>query len=145
MEKEVIRMHAELTKHGLVALWESGGGMTHTGNAQIIVKPDGEKPLAVYIPHKGQLSCGNHALIPVQPYWYLISTTRWRDEIEHKVYKIARISKIGDPHVELTLINKFDKGEWDTPPESFLEKAIQTAEDKCKIYHCRSAVYVRTK
>ena len=144
MEKKVIRMHAELTKHGLVALWENGGGMTNTGQAQIIAKSDGTMPTAVYMPRSGHLSCGNHALIPVQPYFYLIQTYRSREEIEHHVYKISRVSKIGEPHVELTLINKFDRGEWDTPLEAFLVNAVNAAEDKVKSYHCRMACYARS-
>lgn len=142
---DVIRLHAELTKHGLVALWEQGGGMTHTGYAEIIATEKGEIPTAVYMPRSGHLSCGKHALIPVRPYFYLIKTNRSRGEIEHSIYKITRVSKIGDPHVELTLVNKFDRGEWDSPLEDFLVDAVNAAEDKVNSYHCRAAIYAKLK
>lgn len=47
-----------ITKKGLPALWESGGGATNTGSATIIAGPNGEKLVPIYVRRSGHLSCG---------------------------------------------------------------------------------------
>jgi hypothetical protein len=56
----------ETTKSGLTALWEEGGGKSNTGKARVICDEKGQPKKAVYVKRRGELSCGQHALIPVE-------------------------------------------------------------------------------
>ncbi len=138
------------TKRGFVAVWECGGGATNTGDATIIAKPNGEKPTACYIRQSGHLSCGDHALIPVHPGYYVVKTWHHRRDFTHRVYRIIRTFTEGEGDekqgkIEVVLVNEFSRGEWDTPLAEILQAAIDAAEDKATCYHCRSAHYVVTK
>ena len=62
--KEIWEM--ELSKNGLACMWERGGGFTNTGRATVICGPEGQRKKPIYIRRSGSLSCGNHALIPVE-------------------------------------------------------------------------------
>ncbi len=141
---------APLTKSGLVSVWEEGGGATNTGDATIICKADGTKPTATYIRRGGHLSCAEHALVPVQPGYYLIKSYHHRGDFIHEVYRITRAFKEGEGEqakgkIEVILVNKYDQGEWDHPLPENLINAVNTAEDKAKCYHCREAMYVTEK
>lgn len=81
----------ELSRSGIPCLWESGGGMTNTGEAVIIAGPSGEKKKPIHIRKRGHLACGEHALIPVEAGDYIITTYRHRAEYQNDVYKIANV------------------------------------------------------
>ncbi len=142
-------MNANLTKRGLVSMWESGGGMCNTGNAVIIAKSDGAKATAVYIRRRGQLSCDDHALIPVHPGYFIIKSYHHHRDFQHEIFQVIRVFTEGEGEnkkgfVEVALINSFDEGEWDAPLGN-LEDAVAAAEAKATDYHCRSAYYVVEK
>ena len=143
-------MVAALTKHGLVALWEGGGGATNTGDATIIAKPDGSKSTAIYIRRSGHLAGGDHALIPVYPGCYVIKSRHHRRDFTHEIYRVVRAYTEGEAedkkaYVDVVLVNKFDRGEWNTDLLSNLVAAVDVAEDKATTYHCREVMYAVLK
>ena len=129
-------------------MWEAGGGCCNTGDATILAKPDGTMPTAVYVRQRGHLSCGEHALVPLQKGYYIVCSNHHRGDFEHRIYKVLRTFSEGENkkgRIEAVLVNKFDQGEWDTPLDPKLEAAVAAAEEKATNYHCREAVYVKTK
>mgnify|MGYP006916026589 CR=1 FL=1 len=141
---------ANLTKSGLVSVWEAGGGATNTGDATIICKADGSKPTATYIRRSGHLAGAEHALVPVHPGYYLIKSYHHRKDFIHEVYRIIRAYKEGEGKeakgkIEVILVNKYEQGEWSRPLPESLINAVNAAEDKATNYHCREAVYVTEK
>lgn len=143
-------MNATLTKRGFVSVWEEGGGATNTGDATIIARPDGKKPTAVYVRRSGHLSCGAHALIPVFTGYYVVKTWHHRGDFTHKLYQIVRTFTEGEGNeargkLEVTIVNEFNNGEWDTPLAESLHAVIEAAEHKATCYHCREPHYVVTK
>ena len=138
-------INADLTKRGLISLWECGGGYCNTGKATIIAKPDGTMPTAVYVRRRGQLACEEHALVPVHPCYYIIDSYHHRGDFSHEIWKVERTFIEGEKaYIEVSKVNSFDEGEWDAPLGN-LEKAVAAAESKATSYHCRSAVYVVEK
>lgn len=142
-------MNADLTKRGLVSVWERGGGFSNTGRATIIARPDGTMPTAVYIRRRGMLACEEHALIPVHPGYFIIDSYHHHGDFEHTIYKVIRTFTEGEGDnkkgfIEVAQVNSFDQGEWDAPIAN-LEAAVAAAERKATSYHCRSAVYVVEK
>lgn len=128
----------ERTKKGLPAMWEAGGGMTNTGHATIIANSDGSPKKPVYIRRKGVLSCDNHALFIVSVGDLVIETGHHRLDFETSVY---RIEAIDGEEAQLRLLYDFSKGEWDVEPPPAIMKAVEAAEKKATIYHCRYPVY----
>ena len=137
---------AELTKRGLVSLWERGGGYSNTGEATIVCKENGEKPYAIYIRRRGHLSNGSHALIPVKEGFYMIESSQHRGDFIHRIYQILR-TFIEDniAKIELRQVNQYDQGEWDEDLPEFLAKAVEAAEAKANCYHCRDPFYAIEK
>ena len=124
---------------GLPCLWESGGGLTSRGHARLVVRRDGGKPRAIYIPHRGPLACGEHALVPIHPGYGVVSVSTSHGVID--AGKIEIIKEITDDTVTLELVSEFVFGEW-TKPVPSLEAAIEAATKKASTYHCREAVWV---
>lgn len=144
-EKNSVRtFSAELSKRGLVSLWETGGGYSNSGDAQIICKADGSMPTAIYMPRGGHLACGAHALIPVHSGYVIICSSHRRGDFEHRLYKVVSMSA-ETKEVKAELINEFSQGEWTSPLPQNLEVAVEAAEEKATTYHCRSAVYAVAK
>lgn len=144
-----IVMNADLTKRGLVSLWEKGGGYCNTGRATIICKADGSKPTAVYVRRRGQLACEEHALVPVHSGYLIIESYHHHGDFEHQIYKVLRTFTEGEGDkmqgkIEVIKVNSFDQGEWDDPLGN-LEAAVAAAEAKAKDYHCRSPYWVVEK
>jgi len=143
-------MNTELTKRGYISLWECGGGCCNTGNSVIIARSDGSKPTAVYVRRRGQLSCDNHALIPVHPGYFIIKSYHHRGDFEHEIFQVIRVFTEGEGEAkrgkaEVVRINSFDEGEWDAPLAENLEAAVAAAENKATDYHCRSVYYAVEK
>ena len=124
---------------GLPCLWESGGGLTSRGHATVITRRDGAKPRAIYIPTRGPLACGDHALVPIHPGYGVVSVSTSHGVID--AGKIEIIKEITDDTVTLELVSEFVFGEW-TKPVPSLEAAIEAATKKASTYHCREAVWV---
>lgn len=145
-KRSTIILTAELTRRGLVSLWESGGGYSSTGEATIVCKENGEKPFAIYIRRRGHLSNSSHALIPVKEGYYVIESSQRRGDFIHKIYQILRTFKKDDKaNIEVTTVNQYYQGEWDEDLPEFLAKAVEAAEAKAKSYHCRIPFYAIEK
>lgn len=118
--------------------------MSNTGSATIIAKANGGKPTAVYIRKGGQLACSNHALVVVHTKDYVISTSQHRGEYEHTIYRVLRLFP-ETKEIGVEEVNKFDRGEWDSPLPDNLKAAVAAAEAKASAYHCRTPYYVVEK
>jgi len=129
-----------LTKKGLPALWEEGGGATNTGSATIIAGLNGERLTPVYVRRSGSLSCGQHALFIVRTGCRVIMASHWRQDFTIKVYRITSID-LENKTAQLEQLHEFSRGEWDKDPSPDLEDAIEAAKDKATCYHCRSPHY----
>lgn len=133
-----MKMKIERTKKGLPAMWESGGGMKNTGHATIIASRDGSPKKPVYVRQRGSLACENHALFIISVGDLVIETNHHRYDFETFVY---RVDRIGGDEAALTLLYEFSNGEWDQEPPADIMKAVEAAEEKAMIYHCRRPVY----
>jgi len=125
---------------GLPALWESGGGSTNTGYAQVVAGPHGEPLKPVYVRRRGHLSCAHHALFVVEPKVWLIRADHHREDFEIGVFQLGEISPAKQTEgfeAEVVDYFRFEMGEWDREPPKFLEAAIEAAKDKATCYHCR--------
>lgn len=131
----------ELTKRGFPALWEEGGGTSHTGNAIIVAGPQGEPLIPIYVRTGGPLACGRHALFMVRKGYHVISCSRWREDYNIEVWRIAEIN-VENKRATLELLCEFSQGEWDKEPHDKLSAAINAAIKKSKCYHCRQAHYI---
>lgn len=87
-------MRLEITKKGLPALWEQGGGATNTGDATIIAGRKGEPLRPIYVATRGQLSCSSHALFVVEPGCYLVHADHHRWDFEISVNRVADIRSV---------------------------------------------------
>ena len=138
-----------VTKRGLPAVWECGGGMTSGGSATIIAQSDGGKPHAIYIRRGGDLSCGQHALVPVHEDYIIVTVRLKRDVREsatiEKILSVV-VREIGQEEWEATadveIINTFSLGEWEKDLPQGLVPAVEAAFSKAGDYHCRSPYYV---
>ena len=135
-----MRFNIARTKKGLPALWESGGGMSNTGYSRIIADCNSNPKKAIYIRNRGELSCGEHALIPVTENDYIIESNHHRGDFNIKIYKIISIY---DDYLEADVVNTFSEGEWYKDLENKFENAIDSAKRKALHYHCRIPYYIR--
>jgi len=153
------------SKTGLFCAEESGGGNTNTGRATIICSPSGNAPVPLYIPKKGDLCNGVHAVIPVGYHNYIIDATHHRGDFQIVVRKIYSLEERIFPSEEIPsnvrchevspgmssvmwadtyVVHTFDNGEWDVNPLEYLSAAIDAAMGKAQDYHCREPWYVAT-
>lgn len=133
--------NVEITKSGsgLPCLWESGGGLTSRGTAKVITRRDGRKPRAIYIPTRGSLACGDHALVPIHPGYAVVSMSTAHGAVDYG--KIEVIKEIVDNMAILETVSEFRFGEW-TKEIPCLAAAIAAATEKANTYHCRVPVWV---
>jgi len=82
------KIRCETTQKGFPALWESGGGYTNTGEAQIICASDGAPKKPIYIRRRGQLANKEHALFAIKDGDVVITANHHRDDFEIVVYAI---------------------------------------------------------
>lgn len=87
------KMKPEVTKRGIPAIWEEGGGRSNTGHATIVAGPGGLKKRPVYIKRAGHLACGRHALFTVKPGDLLIRASHHRLDFEVEIYRIKAIEE----------------------------------------------------
>lgn len=116
------------SKRGLPCLWEKGGGLTNTGDSQIITDGQGYPKRAIFVRTRGDRACVDHALIPVQVGDHVVTVDRHRDKVAVRVDRIVSIQ--GDT---ATLA-----------PENapICYGAIEAAVNKAYDYHCRQPHYV---
>lgn len=133
----------ERTKKGYPAMWEEGGGATHTGNSQIIAGRNGERLRPVYICGSGTLSNARHALFIVEPGFFVIKADHHREDFIIQVMRIV-VFKVeeGKEVAFLEVISTYDRGEWDNELPSFLQDAVDVAKDKATYYHCREPLFL---
>lgn len=144
------RFRLEISKRGLPCLWESGGGMSNTGDAVIIAGIHGEPLAPIYIRRSGQLAGGQHALIPVAEGCLVIEASHHRGDF---VIKISRLSglRVSDPagdgeYWPAYLVVEFSNGEWDDPDiAAAYTAAIEAAKGKATCYHCREPYFVKAQ
>lgn len=145
-----MRKVAYITKSGKVAIWESGGGASRTGYSHIVCGPNGEKLVPTYIRKGGHLSKGEHALFIANRGHYIIDTYHHCEDFEISVSVIEEVITEEVPteygldkrgHITIKETNHFKDGEWETPLEEKLKKAVQAAIDKATCYHCREPHY----
>jgi hypothetical protein len=139
------RFFVERTRTRLPAMWESGGGATHTGQSVIITDSNGSAKKPIYIKKKGHLSCGEHALFVIHPGDHVIITARHRDEYHITVYQIEEIN---EDQAVCSLVYFFNQ-EWVNCKEGSagpgcpteFEAAVTAAKEKTQCYHCRAPHY----
>lgn len=136
------------TRKGYPALWESGGGSTHTGHSTIIADANGGSKVALFTRFKD--SNGKHALFPVSVGDIVIDASHHRGEFRINVYKIAFIPDKSvepkDDYANLVVINRYFEGEWDDEELAQKhEEAILASGEKAMDYHCRSPYYYENK
>lgn len=120
----------ETTKSGIPAMWEKGGAYSNTGEAVIFADHNGYPKRPLCVRTRGDLACGNHALIPVTVGDTIVTVNRQHDRVSVTVERIAAISD------ELAM------AEHCTDP--ICVDAIHAAIAKADDYHCRSAYYIKT-
>ena len=118
------------SKSGIPCLWESGGGYTNTGEAQIITDGQGYPKRALHVRTHGDLACKDHAIIPIQDGDHIVTVNRHWDRVSIEVDRIVSIE--GDTAR--------------TVPETrpICVDAINAAVAKSKDYHCRIPYYIKT-
>ena len=147
------------SKRGLPCLWECGGGMTNTGEAVIIANSVGLPKNAIYVPRGGQLSCGAHALIPVQTGDIFVIASQHRGDFTINIFRIGDLPKGKSPEIpgiyygedfESFKIGGWSNGEedpaeliGDLSPVEFYRAAVEAAQAKAMCYHCRSPHFIR--
>ena len=129
MSKDIRTMPLHRSRSGLACLWERGGGLTNTGDAQLVTSPTEKPKRAIHIRTHGELCCANHALIPVKVGDCVVYVNRHWDRVSIKVERITAID--GDT---ATLERTDDLISYD---------AIQAAVAKSEDYHCREPYYIR--
>ncbi|MBI5421285.1 MAG: hypothetical protein HZA35_03170 [Parcubacteria group bacterium] len=139
----------DTTKRGFAAMWESGGGMTSGGSAQIITGRNGEARRPIYMPRGGHLCCGNHALVGVADGFYIVSASVRRGSRDSASIRRIVSTSVKDVDgaswqatAEVEEVNTFSRGEWDKPLEEKFSKAVEAAFQKASSYHCRSTYYI---
>lgn len=139
------------TKRGIAALWECGGGRTSGGSATVITGRSGEPRRPVYVPRGGHLCCGEHALITIHDGFYIVEAeVRYGDLSSVTIFKIVSTKVVDidgerwDATAEVEPVNRFNKGEWDSPLAEKFKPAVEAAYNKACDYHCRSAYYIDT-
>ena len=134
---------------GEPCLWESGGGQTNTGGAQLIAGSKLEPKVPVYVRRKGHLAGGPHAKVPVVVGDHVVRSRHHRGDFDHEVYVVETFR--GD-QVLLIPIAQFTEGEWRGNPPLFPDEGdvkdwgrtalILSSEEKATEYHCRQPHFI---
>ena len=135
-------MRIELSKRGLPCLWEQGGAGTNTGDARIIGNKYAQPKKAIYVPTRGHLSNGEHALIPIKVGDIVVEADQWRGDFSIYIKEITNID-FENEKAEYIYLNKFSSGEWDTDLAKKFVDIVDAAKSKALAYHCRSAYFVK--
>ena len=126
-------------------LWEEGGALMNRGEAQIIANWAGKPAHALFVNRRGNLACGQHALVPVAKGYFII-------EAKHKLdVFVINIYEINDINVPLKkayadLVHSYDGEDWDDRFDEqkldFFNMAIIAARSKAQDLHCEKTYYV---
>lgn len=138
MKKKIVK-----TKKGHFADWEGGGGMTNTGNAEIVCNSDGSSKCPIYVRTGGHLSNGHHALFIVKEGDVSIRIDRHSSEYRIKIYKYLSFSEEDEQcFAELELVWQNDGYESEIP--AVYQNAVEVGMKKSRDYHCRIPYYTTT-
>jgi hypothetical protein len=137
-----MKMTIELSKKGLPCMWEQGGAYSNTGDGVIIGDAFGNPKKAIYVKRKGELSCGEHALIPLRKGDTIVTVSQWRHDFTINIYKIVDFD-LEEKFTNVELVNGFSCGEWDEDLDNLYKKIVDVAKDKATSYHCRNAMYIK--
>ena len=135
LERDVI----PLTTNRNPAYWESGGGSTSTGNATIVTDRFYQRLKALYIPRKGSLSNGNHALMPLRRGYKVIKV--WHHNKDYEI-AILEVKKIIGNVVTFEIVANFSCENQNGWQDLMCAVAIKAGMDKSKDYHCRVPYYI---
>lgn len=131
-----------LSKSLVPCLWESGGGMTHTGGAALVTNKHGQPKSAIYIRTSGSLACLEHALIPISVGDHFIIANHHRGDFTIEIFCIKSINTT---KLEAERVNLFDYDQWDTQLDPNFNAAIDAARAKATCYHCRDPHFIRSR
>ena len=92
MENEEMKL--EVTKRGLPAIWECGGGSTNTGNSQVVAGENGERLSPIYIRRSGSLSNSDHAFFVAKEGMVIVESTQHRGDFTGKILRVKKIEKV---------------------------------------------------
>lgn len=139
-----------LTTKGYRAMWERGGATSTKGDSVIVCGPTGQPKDALFIRTGGHLCNNQHCLIPVLPGDYIVMAERNKDDLKCSVWLILtqdqeKVLETQPGFMAIKLEYDYTNGEWDQNPPSFLDRAINAANDKCRCFHCRHVHYATTK
>ena len=126
------KFNLTISKKGITCLWEEGGGMTKTGCASVIAGRNGEPKCAIYVRTHGDLSNGNHALIPVEPGDYVVEAGYGHGKDYFTVDRIVKINK-DEATAEYEEVTEIPR---------CLLNAIDAAIQKSNDNHCRTPYYI---
>lgn len=124
-------VNIEISKKGIPCLWECGGGYKKTGDATVIAGKHGEAKKAIYVRTHGDLSCNDHALIPVQVGDYVINVDHQHGNNTIKIFQITGIN----------LDSKIAESASVEQMPAYLQEAVVACVDKSYDYHCRTPYY----
>ena len=124
-----MRFTVSFSKTGSTCLTECGGSYTNTGSARIIADHNGYPKWAIKVFDRGNLACGDHAVIPVQVGDVVITTDRHHDKVALAVERIVSIDGDTANTVPAT--------------EAICWDAVEAAVAKSYDYHCRKPYYIQ--
>lgn len=139
-------LKVERSRRGLPVMWEQGGGLSKTGDSQIIAGPHGEALRPLYIKTGGHLACCPHALFVVSKGMFAVTACHHRGDFEITVSrltgKFAAPDEYGRGEAEAEVVASYKRAEWDGPlaeeaASGFLRDAVGAATEKARCYHCR--------
>ena len=124
-----MRFTVSFSKTGSTCLTEYGGGYTNTGTARIVADHSGYPKRAIKVFERGNLACGDHAVIPIRPGDVVITVDRHHDKLALAVERIVSI----------------DGNTANTAPaaEAICWDAVEAAVAKSYDYHCRTPYYIQ--
>lgn len=126
----------ERSNSGLPVIWESGGGYTNTGYANLIGDCFGGKKKPIFVRTSGHLACAEHALFVVHVNDVIVTATRENDFI-----RIGRVLSIAEGYMTLLWEHICEYGDWDREPSQYKD-IVDAARAKCRSYHCRHSMYM---
>jgi len=130
-----------------LVLWESGGGYSNTGSAQIVCGLKGQKLIPIYICRRGSLACSRHAKFVVYPRQGMVVVY----VSHHRKDFIVRIDKVSFTESFLVDVERLwygkelDKSNIEDQIPTKLDRyldAVKAAMNKATCYHCREPHYI---
>jgi len=133
------------SKSGLPTLAEFGGGSTNTGNATVIASAIGAAKRAIYMPTRGHLCNGEHAIFAVAVGDVVVEASHHREDFSIRVWRILAIEQDGERTLARMKLeaecDQDSRGNRDGEILGWAEAAVTAAVMKALDYHCRRAYF----